>query len=191
MNFQPLDAPRLAAAQQVARELFPWETEHEAALSAAVHPASSTAFLDSRQLASVRCWTVQTATLPVAGLATLYGYRAQPDEQWLAWFGLLPEARGCGAGGELLDWLIASVRAEKRRTLRLWTTKEAEYARAIALYLRRGFTVETEPALPGEDWETLVFSLGLDGHPAIPWSSVMNRGELCGREIPALAAVAA
>lgn len=191
MNFQPLDAGHLAATQQVASELFPWEHEHAEALAASIAPAQHTWFYTTHRLASIRCWTTHQGGGPVCGLAMLYGYAAQPDELWLAWFGLIPSARGFGAGAMLLDWLIGSARAEGRRTLRLWTTDEPEYARATQLYRLRGFQAEDHPALPGEDWRTLVFSLGLDGRTPIPWSAVLDRGELCGREMPLAAAVAA
>lgn len=192
MNFQPLDAEHLASTQRVAAELFPWEHEHQAALAAAVAPNQHAGFFAQRRLSSVRCWAVKVGGAgPVCGLATLYGYQAQPNELWLAWFGLLPIARGCGRGSKLLDWLIASAREERRHTLRLWTTDEPEYARATQLYLARGFVGEEQPALPGEAWRTIVYSLGLDGHTAIPWSSVLERCQLCGREAPAVAAVAA
>jgi GNAT superfamily N-acetyltransferase len=191
MNFQPLVAEHLSATQKLAAELFPWEREHAAALSAAVAPVEHAAFCSCRRLSSVRCWTAHIERGPVCGMATLYGYRGQPDEIWLAWFGLLPHARGFGNGAKLLDWLIGATRAEGRHTLRLWTTDEEEYARATQLYVRRGFVPELQPSLPGEDWRTFVFSLGLNGHAAIPWSSVLDRGELCGREQPAVAAAAA
>jgi hypothetical protein len=45
--------------------------------------------------------------------------------------------------------------------------------------------------LPGENWNTLVFSLGLDGRIPMPWSDMSNRSELCGREAPHLHAFAA
>lgn len=191
MNFRPLDADHLSVTQQIATELFPWEHEHTTALEAAVRPAEHGNFYAARRLASVRCWTAHIASGPVCGLATLYGYRAQPEELWLAWFGLNPDARGFGGGAKMLDWLISSARAEGRHTLRLWTTDEPEYARATQLYLRRGFIPEDYPALPGEDWRTIVFSLSLDGHASIPWSAVLDRGELCGRELPVVAAAAA
>lgn len=191
MNFQPLDVEHLAATQQVAAALFPWEHEHETALAAAIAPSQHPRFFASRRLASVRCWTAHVGPGPVCGLATLYEYLAQPDEVWLAWYGLLPTARGNGRGAKLLDWLIAQIKAEGRRTLRLWTTDESEYSRATQLYAKRGFVPEEYPAAPGEDWRTIVFSLGLDGHAPIPWSAVLDRGELCGRELPTVAAVAA
>lgn len=68
---------------------------------------------------------------------------------------------------------------------------EPEYARATQLYTRRGFSAEEHPALTGATWRTLVFSLGLDGHAPVPWSAVLDRGELCGRELPVAAAAAA
>lgn len=191
MNFQPLAAQSLADTQQVAAELFPWEHEHHAALPAAVAPALHAGFFVARRLESVRCWTAHVGKGPVCGLATLYGYKAQPDELWLAWFGLRPCARGLGGGARFLDFVIATMRSEGRHVLRLWTTDEPEYARATQLYSTRGFVSEEHSALPGEDWKTLVFSLGLDGHNPIPWSSVLDRGELCGRVVPNLAAVAA
>lgn len=191
MNFQPLNAERVTATQRVAAELFPWEHEHQVALPAAVSPATHPGFYSSRRLASVRCWSVHVGAGPVCGLASLYGYAAQPQELWLAWFGLSQGARGYGNGAKLLDWVIGVARQEGRTTLRLWTTDEAEYEPAVRLYQSRGFTPEPYPALPGETWQTVVFSLGLRGATPMPWSAVLDRGELCGREAPALAAVAA
>ena len=184
MKFLPLQAETLAATQQVAVDLFPWEHEHQLALAAAQAPAAHAGFYSERGLESVRCWTTHLTGGPVSGMAMLWGYRAQPEELWLAWFGLLPAVRGRGAGTKLLDWLIAFARAEGRRTLRLWTTDEAEYTTAMGLYTRRGFMAERHPPLPGENWNTLVFSLGLDGRVPMPWSDVPRRGELCGREAP-------
>ena len=194
MKLQMLQAESLYATQQVAAELFPWEHEHQLALSAVVDPLAHADFYEERKLASVRCWTVQADRAPaedIGGLAMLYGYRAQPDELWPAWFGLMPRLRGLGAGRELLDWVVDMARREGRRTLRLWTTDEAEYAAALRLYARCGFRTESHPALPGEEWRTLVLSLGLDGRLPVPWSQVAHRGELCGRELPVLHEAAA
>lgn len=191
MHLQPLAFDDLASAQRVARELFPWEDEHQVALAAVVRAGDHARFLAERRLAAVRCWTAHNCTGAISGLVTVYDYQTQPREVWLAWFGLLPVARGQGDGGRLLDWLIARARAEARHTLRLWTTDEAEYAAAVRLYLRRGFVVEDHPSLPGEDWRTLVFSLGLEGRPPVPWSSVLGRGELCGRHAAPAASLAA
>ena len=189
MHFQPLLTEHLVATQRVAATLFPWEQEHRTALAAAVQPGDHREFFAARGLSSLRCWTMHLSAGPV-GLATLYGYAAQPDELWLAWFGLMPEARGCGHGRLALDWVIAQAKAEGRRTLRLWTTDEFEYAAAVQLYQGRGFCAESYPALPGEEWNTLVFSLGLDGRRPAPWSAVTDGRELCGREAPSLAVAA-
>ena len=190
MNIQPLRAVHLAAAQRAAQALFPWEQEHQEALAVAVNPLGQPEFLAARGLSSVRGWTSHDATGDVNGLAALYQYAAQPDEVWLAWFGLLPHARGDGRGARLLDWLIQLSRREGNRTLRLWTTDEPEYATALALYRRRGFRPEPCPALPGESWQTLVFSLSLDGNSVRAWTELPGRGELCGREAPRVAAAA-
>jgi len=141
MNLVPLMPDTLVEAQRLAAELFPWENEHQAALAAAVAPVAHTAFLRDRGLASVRFWTSLQAGR-VAGLAGLYNYTAQPEETWLAWYGLETAARGRGKGAELLDWVIAEARAEQKRVLRLWTTDEEEYAKAITLYQKRGFRSE-------------------------------------------------
>ena len=177
----------LVETQQLAAELFPWEHEHQTALNAAVAPSSHAPFLRDRSLASVRFWTsIQFGR--VAGLAGLYNYIAQPEETWLAWYGLQADARGRGKGAELLDWVIAEARAEQKRVLRLWTTNEDEYAKAICLYRARGFRNETWSALPGETWETLVLSLGLDGQEPTSWAERSPHSELCGREAPQLVA---
>ncbi len=182
MHFQPLRSEDLAATQKIASSLFPWEDEHEAAHRAALDPAGSGTFLLDHRLDSVRCWTANGENGLVRGFATVYGYSAQPDESWLAWFGLAPEARGRGTGARLLDWVIAHVQTEGRRTLRLWTTDEAEYAVATRLYLRRGFVAEPVSALPGDEWRTMVFSLPLDNRPLVPWSGLAGQIELCGRQ---------
>jgi N-acetylglutamate synthase-like GNAT family acetyltransferase len=187
MNLVPLMPDTLVETQQLAAELFPWEHEHQVALNAAVAPGSHNAFLRARGLAAVRFWTsIQSGR--VAGLAGLYNYRAQPEETWLAWYGLHADARGRGKGAELLDWVIAEARAEQKRVLRLWTTNEAEYAKAIGLYRDRGFRSEDWTALPGETWQTLVLSLGLDGQEPPSWAQRSPHGELCGREAPQLVA---
>jgi len=187
MNLVPLMPDTLVETQRLAAELFPWEHEHQAALLAAVAPTVHAAFLRDRGLASVRFWN-SIHDGQVAGLAGLYHYAAQPDETWLAWYGLRPAARGRGKGAELLDWVITEARAEKKRVLRLWTTDEEEYAKAITLYRARGFSSEAWSALPGETWHTLVLSLGLDGHEPLTWARRSPSGVLCGREAPQLVA---
>jgi N-acetylglutamate synthase-like GNAT family acetyltransferase len=187
MNLVPLMPDTLVETQRLAAELFPWEHEHQAALMAAIAPTAHAQFLQDRELASVRFWTSIQAD-QVAGLAGLYNYSAQPDETWLAWYGLHNTARGRGKGAELLDWVIAEARAEQKQVLRLWTTDEPEYAKAIALYQARGFRSEPWPALPGESWHTLVFSLGLAGREPLPWSKHPGQCQLCGRETPHLVA---
>jgi len=187
MDLVPLMPDTLVETQYLAAELFPWEHEHQIALNAAVSPESHTAFYRDRGLASVRFWTsIQFGQ--VAGLAGLYEYTAQPEETWLAWYGLHPDARGRGKGAELLDWVIAKAREEQKRVLRLWTTDEDEYAKAITLYRARGFRSEIWSSLPGETWQTLVLTLGLDGREPSKLSQCSHHHELCGREAPQLVA---
>jgi len=190
MNLEPLSTDTLAATRQVAAELFPWEHEHQEALPASLDPMTHVGFYRSRDLESVRCWTAMEAG-SVRGMATLYGYQARKEELWLAWFGLKSVQRGSGCGKKFLDWIVAQARDEGRKVLRLWTTDESEYAAAVRLYQKHGFVPELAPALPGETWKTWVFSLGLDGRVALPWALVPNHGELCGREAPAVNALAA
>jgi N-acetylglutamate synthase-like GNAT family acetyltransferase len=187
MNLVPLMPDTLVEAQRLAAELFPWEHEHQTALVSAVAPASHPAFFRDRGLASVRFWTSIQAG-QVAGLAGLYNYAAEPEETWLAWYGLQVGARGRGKGAELLDCVIAEARTEQKRVLRLWTTDEEEYAKALTLYRARGFRSESWSALPGETWQTLVLSLGLDGREPSTWAQRSLHGELCGREAPQLVA---
>jgi GNAT superfamily N-acetyltransferase len=184
---RPLTKDSLLEAQALAVRLFPWEDEHQAALAAATD-TSSTAFLISRGLKRVRVWCVIDERDRMVGLVSLYEYDNEPDEAWLAWFGLSPEVRGCGLGGELLDGVIALARRESKTVLRLWTTIEEEYARALRLYARRGFRPEIQPALAGEDWLTVVFSLALDGAVAPPWRGTQCGWHLCGRMVRARAA---
>ena len=71
---------------------------------------------------------------------------------------LLPEARGLGLGGRLVDECIGFARAQGYRTLMLWTNSCLLEARA--LYARRGFVLTaSEPYrgfgqdLVGETWK--------------------------------------
>lgn len=187
MRIEQLEPGALEEAQNVAAELFPWEHEHHTALRAALFPDAHSDFLRARRLNAARFWIARYEGR-VAGLAGLYDYHEMPSDVWLSWYGLLPAARGRGHGGRLLDWVIRTARAEGRTVLRLWTTVEDEYSFAIQLYQKRGFTAEDYPPLPGETWRTIVMSLGLTGATPIPWLSMVDRPELCGRVAPPLAA---
>lgn len=190
MKIEALQAESLSAAQQVAAELFPWEEEHQRALPASLRPTEHASFYRERGLDEVRC-RVLWLDDHVARLAALYSYERHREDLWLAWYGLRSFARGLGLGSRLLDVVIEEARREGRSTVRLWTTDEAEYAHAVRLYQRRGFSCEEAPSLPGETWRTLVFSLGLRGNMVRPWGSLADRRELCGRELPAMAIAAA
>lgn len=190
MKIEPLGAGGLDDARRVIAELFPWEDEHQTALAAALDPDTHAAFLCERRLAQVRFWTA-IFDGRVVGIAGLYDYRDMPTETWLSWFGLLPVMRGHGNGARFLDWIIAAVREEGRAVLRLWTTDEDEYRTAAQLYERRGFRVEEYPMEPEETWRTWVMSLGLNGTTPIPWLSLSDRPDLCGRMKPAAAAMVA
>ncbi|MFT3783055.1 MAG: GNAT family N-acetyltransferase [Nibricoccus sp.] len=187
MNLVPLMPDTLVETQQLAAELFPWEHEHQVALAAAVAPASHADFYRHHHLSSLQIWTTLKAGR-VVGLASLYNYVGQPEETWLAWYGLHPSARGKGEGLALLDSVIEQAKTEHKHVLRLWTTDEPEYQKAISLYTSHGFHREPWPALPGETWHTQVFSLGLDGHAAAPLALMHPNAELCGREAPQLVA---
>jgi GNAT superfamily N-acetyltransferase len=183
MKIEELRTAELDETRRVIAELFPWEDEHQTALAAALHPESHTGFLSARRLERVRFWTARFDNR-VVGVAGLYDYQGMAAETWLSWLGLLPVMRGHGHGARLLDWIINAARQEGRGVLRLWTTDEEEYGAATKLYLKRGFVVEEYPVLPGETWRTLVMSLGLNGATPIPWLSLGDRPELCGRMVP-------
>lgn len=183
---QPLTQEKLPAVKALAAQLFPWEDEHQDALSAAVGGTDSARFLSTRGLARVRAWHVDERD-EVAGLCSLYEYHHSPEEVWLAWFGLSAEVRGRGWGSKLLDEVISLSRREEKSVLRLWTTIEDEYATALQLYARRGFRPELQPALPGEDWQTVVLSLSLRGGVPPPWRGHLTGIGLCGRMVPAAA----
>jgi len=187
MKIEELAAGRLEETRRVIAELFPWEDEHQTALAAALDRGAHAEFLGARRLQRIRFWTA-IFDGQVVGVAGLYDYRDMPAETWLSWYGLLPVMRGHGNGARLLDWVIAAARQEGRAALRLWTTDEEEYRAATRLYERRGFSTEEYPMLPGEEWRTLVMSLGLNGTTPIPWLSLRDRPELCGRMPPVAAA---
>lgn len=187
MRIEQLEPAVLEETQRVASELFPWEHEHNSALCAALFPEAHADFFDSRRLNAARFWTARLDGR-VVGLAGLYDYRGMAADIWLSWYGLVPAARGRGHGGRLLDWVIKTAKSEGRTVLRLWTTVEDEYRMAIQLYEKRGFSAEEYPPLPGETWRTVVMSLGLTGATPIPWQSIADRPELCGRVAPLAAA---
>ncbi|PTY02144.1 hypothetical protein DB347_24800 [Opitutaceae bacterium EW11] len=187
MDIHALTKEELPEAQALAASLFPWEDEHQDALVAAVSHGQSGGFLAARGLSEVRAWAAKEEER-VIGLLSLYDYGQTPDETWLAWYGVSTEVRGRGLGCQLLDWVIATAKRERKAVLRLWTTVEEEYAVALRLYAQRGFRPELQPALPGEDWETVVLSLGLDGKVPTSWSARSKGIPLCGRIVPAVAA---
>ncbi len=182
MKIAELEPAQLENTRRVIAELFPWEDEHQTALAATLDPDAYSVFLIDRRLERTRFWTAEFDGR-VVGVAGLYYYRNMATEAWLSWFGLLPEMRGHGNGSRFLDWVIKAVRDEGRAVLRLWTTDEEEYAAAMRLYERRGFATERCPMLAGEEWQTLVMSLGLNGTTPIPWLSIADRPELGGRVI--------
>lgn len=183
MRIEELRSAQLEEARHVIAELFPMEDEHQMALAAALDPDAHGGFLSARRLERVRFWTARFDN-QVVGIAGLYDYRDMPAETWLSWFGLLPVMRGHGHGARFLDWIINAARQDGHAVLRLWTTDEEEYGAATRLYLKRGFVAEEYPMLPGEDWRTLVMSLSLNGTTPIPWLSLDDRPELCGRMVP-------
>ena len=183
MKIEELTPARLEETRRVIAELFPWEDEHQTALAAALDPDAHGAFLVDRRLDRIRFW-IAVFDGRVVGVAGLYDYRGMPAETWLSWFGLLPVMRGHGNGARFLDWIINAGRQEGRAVLRLWTTDEEEYHAATRLYEKRGFTTEDYPMLAGEEWRTLVMSLGLNGATPIPWLSLPDRPELGGRVVP-------
>jgi GNAT superfamily N-acetyltransferase len=187
MKIEVLHPSRLDETRRVVAELFPWEDEHQVAVTAALSPERHAAFLAEKNLERARFWTA-IFDGSVVGIAALYDYRSMPTETWLSWFGLLPVMRGHGNGARFLDAIIQVARSENRGVLRLWTTDEEEYRTAFRMYEKRGFVAEDCPALPNEDWRTVVMSLGLNGATPIPWFSVTDRPVLCGRVAPTAAA---
>ena len=74
MKIEPLHCALLAETASVASELFPWETEHQIALQAALYPQAHAEFLASRRLEAARFWAARFNGR-VVGLAGLYDYR--------------------------------------------------------------------------------------------------------------------
>ncbi|MFN3482919.1 MAG: GNAT family N-acetyltransferase, partial [Rhabdaerophilum calidifontis] len=59
----------------------------------------------------------------VVGMVGLYAQVADRHEaNWLGWFCVAPERRGCGLGRRLMDLALAEARASGRRFLRLYTS---------------------------------------------------------------------
>jgi GNAT superfamily N-acetyltransferase len=61
---------------------------------------------------------------------------------------LVPEARGLGLGGRLVDECIAFAREKGYRKLVLWTNGHLDAARAI--YQQRGFTLKDTETIPSD-----------------------------------------
>ncbi|HXB07940.1 MAG TPA: GNAT family N-acetyltransferase [Puia sp.] len=77
----------------------------------------------------------------------LLGMEREPAVAQLRYFILLPEYRGLGVGGQLMDQFMGWLRAGGYRRAYLWTTHEQETA--TALYLRHGFRLTEEKESAG------------------------------------------
>ncbi|MCA1999659.1 MAG: GNAT family N-acetyltransferase [Hyphomicrobiales bacterium] len=78
----------------------------------------------------------------VVGMVGLYAQVADRHEaNWLGWFCVAPERRGCGLGRRLMDLALAEARASGRRFLRLYTSTDPNEAAAQGLYEAYGLRV--------------------------------------------------
>lgn len=119
------------------------ETHGAALLLAPLDDAGRRALLDQQsalheralreRVPSARRWIVERDRRPVGRLVVEQraGYR------YLADIALLPECQGEGLGGRLVEWL----KREAGRAGETLTLKARREGRALAFYLRHGFTV--------------------------------------------------
>lgn len=98
---------------------------------------------DLSKIVDYRRWIVMCDNVQV-GICGIYGLKGHAGDVWLDWYGILPERRGVGLGGAVLEALNKKARGAR---LILWTTvMELEGTRLEDFYLKRGF-VKTPWAL--------------------------------------------
>ena len=91
---------------------------------------------DPAKVTDYERWIV-TVDDAAAGICGLYGLKGHAGDKWMDWYGILPEQRGHGLGGAVLDAMIEQAAGAR---LLLWTTvMELEGTRLEAFYSARGF----------------------------------------------------
>lgn len=132
-----------------ARE-YGWNSEFEALVAGIV-----AGMMKHHDPAWERGWI---AELDGERVGSAFVVRKSETEAQLRLLILTPAARGLGLGGRLTDECVAFARGKGYRSMRLWTNRCLDAARAI--YAKRGFQlVRAEPHhsygqdLVGEHWE--------------------------------------
>ncbi len=143
MLIEPLSWASLRQAAALTDQVFHTEvlSPRLSFLASLLLPDSALRCLGYRKL---RYWVAVTEENDggVLGTTGLYSTRKDHYEaRWLGWFCVVPDRRGQGIGGQLLDHAIAEACSEGARLLRIETSDDPGEAAAQRLYENRGLVV--------------------------------------------------
>lgn len=97
------------------------------------------------------------------GITGLYEYKDTPNENWIAWFGVLPEYRRLGYGSKILEWTMEKAKNSQKTIIRLYTEMGGN-DKAIELYRKLGF-VEEKYLAEKLTYNCYIFSKSLTEQP--------------------------
>lgn len=109
----------------------------------------------------------------IVGISGLYSYHNNPQEAWLSWFGVLPDARKKGYGEQILTATKELAKQKGFTALRLYTSGKL-YAKACKLYEKAGFTGEKytkELPLNLLGFKEKIYSISLTDKPVTKWNN--------------------
>ncbi len=165
MKIEPLSRTTLKQAIAVVDQVFPDQGFTEKASYALRLSLMSGWFphlvLRSVQIAEVSYW-VALEDYKVLGTTGLYTYTHDWQEAyWLGWTCVLPQARGRGIGGKLLDYAIAQAHSSNKSFLRLYTSTAPNEAVAQTLYENRRLKIVKEQPILGTAHKKIYRELNL------------------------------
>ena len=153
MKIAPLTKENLKAAIEMAHGVFPLDAKGKnppekgfrKSLSLDDDEKSWYGITKGRELSRLTYWVLlDDDTDIVVGVTGLYTFSDAPDEAWLGWFCIDPEARGKGFGRKLLEWTMSKAKEEGYSIFRLYTSTDPNESLAQKLYESLGLYVTEE-----------------------------------------------
>jgi GNAT superfamily N-acetyltransferase len=147
MNIAPLSEENLEETIELAHKVFPLDAAGDNPPERGFRKSlSNEANLKSWKgsehvLSRLNYWVLLDEKDKVIGVTGLYGDKETPEEVWLAWFCLDPEARGHGLGRKLLEWTLDKARQEGYSIFNLYTSTDPNEAAAQKLYESLGLEI--------------------------------------------------
>ncbi|MEI7787664.1 MAG: GNAT family N-acetyltransferase [Chlorobiaceae bacterium] len=163
INLTPLNWFNILTAWSVAKKIFKKEAmDILICYSGSLLPRWLWPKINRDTISDLNYFIAMKDNQPV-GITGLYTTHNQPEEVWLAWFGLNEKLRGRGLGKEIMVATIDMARKHGYQSLRLWTTANEEpFIVANYLYQKLGFIAQ-ETDLKSYGFPVLIYSLGLSG----------------------------